>query len=213
MMPKRDFFVWSTIIVLLLVDASNAAFLSNHRQQGTIVLVRPLQQIMGQKLVVPYDKVEQSRHHSCRLPKHTITPRFSKKNDDSSSSTTTTTTTIYNDDCFGLTSFVAGIGTGDIPFAIVFVTLTAIAALLTQQKLLPPDWKNPEIVDRKVPGVIAALTLLFTPAVTDALVKSGVLDDVSPSMDVDPIGKYVQIGICSFSMITAFLDIRWRDNL
>jgi len=119
---------------------------------------------------------------------------------------------LYNDDSFGLTWFVAGFATKDITFAAVFAGLTIAAAAATRLGVLPMDWKYPKFVDRKVPGVIAALTLLLTPIASDVLATDFHLDP-SAAAGVDPSARSVQLAICSFSMVTAFFDIRWRDTL
>lgn len=113
---------------------------------------------------------------------------------------------LYNDDSFGLTAFIAGIGTKDAAFAAVFISLTVVAAGATRVGVLPMDWKYPKYVDRRVPGVIAALALLGTPLV------SGLLEANFAVEPADPIARPAQLAICSFSMVTAFFDIRWRDG-
>jgi len=84
-----------------------------------------------------------------------------------------------------------------------FVVLSLVADILTQLDTLPPDPKRPGIVDRKVPGVIAILTLIIT-----YLYYS--LGD--GEYNTSELAQKVQLGICSFSAIPAFLDIRWRDR-
>jgi hypothetical protein len=121
------------------------------------------------------------------------------------------TSTIYKDDCFGFTSFIAGFAVQDFTFTGIFVSLSLLADVLTRVGLLPPDPKRPEIVDRRVPGAIAILTLGLSFSI-----DSTAVDVESSALVVNFSGfnlaQSVQLVICSFSAITAFGDIRWRDR-
>jgi hypothetical protein len=130
-----------------------------------------------------------------------------KKSSDGSS---TSKFYVYKDDCFGFTTFLGGIAVEDVVFTALFVSLSLGADVLARLKVLPPDPKRASIVDRKVPGVIALLTL------TLAFLGSGVVSE-SELMSIEgpanvKLAREVQLLICSFSAITAFLDIRWRDR-
>lgn len=105
----------------------------------------------------------------------------------------------------------------DAVFTSVFVSLSLTADVLARLRLLPPDPKRPTaIVDRKVPGVIALLTLAtstyLAPIVNNSHNDSGFLH----TLFVDPpdveLARKVQLSICVFSAVTSFLDIRWRDR-
>jgi len=129
---------------------------------------------------------------------------------DSEGSNVSTTNTIYKDDCFGFTSFIAGVAVQDFTFAGIFVSLSLLADVLTRVGVLPPDSKRREIVDRKVPGVIAILTLMLN-ALVGPMVSSDATSSFSGIDEMD-LGTKVQLAICSFSIVTAFFDIRWRDR-
>ena len=122
---------------------------------------------------------------------------------------TTSKTTIYKDDCFGFTTFVAGIAVQDYLFTGIFVTLSLIGDILTRIEILPPDPKRTYIVDRRVPGVIAVLTLFLRYVIADLILD---VESLSPGdMDTE-LARNVQVAFCIFSFITAFLDLRWRDR-
>ena len=93
--------------------------------------------------------------------------------------------------------------TQDVVFGGVFVTLSLTAAFATAKKWLPVDPKRDTIVDRKVPGIVAVLTLAIA--------------SLAPTPEGIPTpaeqAKTVQSAIVAFSFLTAFLDIRWRDRL
>lgn len=52
-------------------------------------------------------------------------------------------TTIYKDDCFGFTTFVAGIAVQDYVFTGIFAALSLTGDILTRVGVLPPDPKSP----------------------------------------------------------------------
>ena len=117
--------------------------------------------------------------------------------------------TIYKDDCFGFTTFVAGFAVQDYLFTGIFVTLSLIGDILTRIEILPPDPKRPYIVDRRVPGAIAVLTLFLRYVIADLILD---VESLSPGdMDTE-LARNVQVAFCIFSFITAFLDLRWRDR-
>jgi hypothetical protein len=116
--------------------------------------------------------------------------------------------TVYKDDCFGFTTFLAGIGSRDATFVGIFVVLSLTADFGTRLGWLPPDTKRPSIVDRKVPGAVAGLTLALTPLLTPFASSILSVDIPEPA----PAARTLQLAVCSFSMITAFWDIRWRDR-
>ena len=117
--------------------------------------------------------------------------------------------TIYKDDCFGFTTFVAGIAVQDYVFTGIFAALSLIGDILTRVGILPPDPKRPYIVDRKVPGAVALLTLLFRYLIADFVFDVETFQSVD--FDAD-LARNVQLAFCIFSAVTAFLDIRWRDR-
>jgi hypothetical protein len=116
--------------------------------------------------------------------------------------------TVYKDDFFGFTTFLAGIGARDAVFVGIFVVLSLTAGFGTRLGWLPADIKRPYIVDRKVPGAVAGMTLALTPLLTPLIASSSILDIPEPAS----AARTLQLAVCSFSMITAFLDIRWRDR-
>lgn len=109
---------------------------------------------------------------------------------------------VYKDDCFGFLSFVASGGTRDVVFGSIFVVLSLTASFATAMKWFPVDPKRDTIVDRKVPGAIAALTILLSTVIPT---PEGVPEPI-------PEAQMVQLAIGGFSIVTAFLDIRWRDR-
>ena len=122
---------------------------------------------------------------------------------------TKTTNTIYKDDCFGFISFPVGIGCQDVVFVGIFVFVSLFSDFLTRLGLLPPDPKRPKIVGRRVPGVVAAITL----ASTSLISSLGVIDNFDIDIpEPSPNARTIEVAICSFSIMTAFLDIRWRDR-
>lgn len=120
----------------------------------------------------------------------------------------------YKDDCFGFLSFLCGVAVGDVVFTTAFVALSLVGALGTRQGLFPPDPKRPSVVDRKIPGVVAALTLvLSSPEVKDSILPViGSIVNLDLIPDPDPIASSVQLGVGGFSITTAFWNIRWRDR-
>jgi len=113
----------------------------------------------------------------------------------------------YKDDCFGFISFLGGLAMTDVIFTSVFVGLSLMAAVATRQGWLPSDPKRTTIVDRKIPGLVAALTLVLSSQLSQLLESS-----TSSLPSPDPIAQKVQLAICVFSIVTALLDIRWRDR-
>ena len=92
---------------------------------------------------------------------------FANNGDDAE---TTKKAAIYKDDCFGFTTFVAGIAVQDYLFTLIFVALSLFGDVLTRIEILPPDPKKPYIVDRRVPGVVGILTLVLRYAIADSVV-------------------------------------------
>ena len=118
--------------------------------------------------------------------------------------------TIYKDDCFGFTTFVAGFAVQDYLFTGIFVALSLLGDILTRVGALPPDPKRPSIVDRRVPGTVALLTLFLRYVAADWLVDVEAF--VGDDMDAIGLARNVQLAFCIFSFVTAFLDVRWRDR-
>mmetsp|Transcript_5454 Transcript_5454/g.11960 ORF Transcript_5454/g.11960 Transcript_5454/m.11960 type:complete len:236 (-) Transcript_5454:56-763(-) len=125
--------------------------------------------------------------------------------------TSSSTSTIYKDDCFGFITFIGGIAVQDFTFTGIFASLSLLADVLVRLGFLPPDSKRLDIVDRKVPGVIAILTLLLNNFFGLTLAASG-SSSISSTTTDDNLAWKVQLAICSFSIVTAFFDIRWRDR-
>ena len=122
---------------------------------------------------------------------------------------TTSKAAIYKDDCFGFTTFVAGIAVQDYLFTLIFVALSLFGDILTRIEILSPDPKRPYIVDRRVPGVVGIVTLFLRYAVGDSVVDAQLLS--GGDLDAE-LARTVQVAFCVFSFVTAFLDIRWRDR-
>jgi hypothetical protein len=167
-----------------------------------------LGQVAALTLHLPFDicisRASPSRSGSPLTCHHASPP---KKSSDGSS---TSKFYVYKDDCFGFATFLGGIAMQDVVFMALFVSLSLGADVLARLRVLPPDPKRASIVNRKVPGVIAVLTL------TLACIGSGVVSQ-SELMSIEGpanvhLAREVQLLICSFSAITAFLDIRWRDR-
>lgn len=118
---------------------------------------------------------------------------------------------VYKDDCFGFITFLGGIAVQDILFTSLFVSFSLGADFLARLKILPPDSKRASVVDRKVPGLIAILTLVLASVGSGILSTENALLTVQAPPDLG-VAREAQLLICSFSAITAFLDIRWRDR-
>ena len=103
--------------------------------------------------------------------------------------------TIYKDDCFGFTTFVAGIAVQDYVFTGIFTALSLMGDTLTRVGVLPPDPKRPYIVDRKVPGAVAILTLLVRYDIVDSVVDADSF--YSGDFDAD-LARNVQLLFCIF---------------
>ncbi|CAB9502760.1 expressed unknown protein [Seminavis robusta] len=144
-----------------------------------------------------------------RSPKNAPVEKSGAAPSTDASNATGNTKVIYKDDCFGLMSFLAGIGTRDPVFTGIFCLLSLLADVGTRQRWLPADYKNPEIVSRKVPAVIAILTLVLTPVLVEPLTS---VDASLFGAEPDPIARPVQLVIGGFSIVTGLLDIRWRDR-
>lgn len=110
----------------------------------------------------------------------------------------------YSDDCFGLLSLVGGTATMDVVFVGIFVILSAIAATLTSTGSIPAN--------RRVPGVVAGLTLACTLAVSlnSNLLSSSSLTEMlaytHTTADINPNALLIEIALCSISIIYSLLD-------
>lgn len=134
-------------------------------------------------------------------------PLFASDNGDDAD--TTSKAAIYKDDSFGFTTFVAGIAVQDYLFTGIFVTLSLFGDIFTRIGILPPDPKRPYIVDRRVPGVVGILTLFLRYTIAESVVDVPSL--LPGDMDAE-LARTLQYAFCIFSCVTAFLDIRWRDQ-
>lgn len=92
-------------------------------------------------------------------PIRSVIPSFASNDGDDAE--TTPKTAIYKDDCFGFTTFVAGIAVQDYLFTLIFVALSLFGDILTRNEILPPDPKRSYIVDRRVPGVMGFLRCFY----------------------------------------------------
>ena len=123
----------------------------------------------------------------------------------------------YKDDCFGFLSFGAGAGTGDAIFAGTFVVLSLLAATATALKWLPVDPKRSTIVDRRVPGVVALLTLILASPVSPlSSILHTIVESILTNVELPEPASFaesVQLAVGAFSTVTSFADIRWRDRL
>ena len=101
----------------------------------------------------------------------------------------------------------------DLGFTLVFCALSLLVDLLGRGQVLPPDRKRPSIVDRRVPGVVALVTLLLTYLLgmsSDNALSLPLPYTEPPNVD---LARKVQGSICSFSILTTLIfDIRWRDR-
>ena len=88
----------------------------------------------------------------------------------------------------------------DVVFVAIFVALSAMAATLTRTGSIPAN--------RRVPGVVAGLTLACTLAVVSSsngnLLLSSLTEmlgsDTTPTANVNPDATLIEIALCSFSM-------------
>jgi hypothetical protein len=104
----------------------------------------------------------------------------------------------YSDDCFGLLSLLGGVATQDGIFVAIFVVLSTIAATLTNLGSIPAS--------RRVPGIVAAFTLVCTLALT----SDGGNDFLSSSLTdifgytqptANPDAPLIEMALCAFSLI------------
>ena len=115
----------------------------------------------------------------------------------------------YSDDCFGLIFLGGAAATRDPVFAVVFLALSAIAAILTNagapgQAVLPAN--------KRVPGVVAILTLVAT----FVLSSTGILSSVSSSFvatdDLNPDALKIEAALCAFSFLYSLLDLSFLSD-
>lgn len=143
-------------------------------------------------------------------------------------------TVLYKDDCFGLITFIAGFGTQDVFFTVVFVGLSLLADLITRLgTIFPADGQDPSSrVHRVVPAMVALFTLVVTsdtlsPIVSlllsmDGNAKQMLLDTAAPpswarTMLLDTTtppswARILQVVLGAFSVGTGVFNIRWRDR-
>lgn len=120
---------------------------------------------------------------------------------------------IYKDDCFGFITFLAGIAVSDYIFAGTFVALSLLADILTGFGVLLADTKRPTIVDRRIPGCVSIIMIALSLVIdynnntspSDGLLSYYEQHDLTTA-------RMIQFALCSFSIVTAFLDLRWRDR-
>jgi hypothetical protein len=96
----------------------------------------------------------------------------------------------YNDDAFGLVFLIGGLLSQDVDFVATFASLSAIAAIGTNARLVDKD--------ERAPAVVAILTLLITP-VTSSLRQYGSVEQIATPLPVE-------IGLCSISAMWAFVN-------
>jgi hypothetical protein len=99
----------------------------------------------------------------------------------------------YNDDAFGLVFLGGAFAAQDAVFSTVFLTLSAIAALATQQNILPAN--------NQVPAAVAGVTLLLTPTSTTLLL--GGLNNLPEAGN--PSASTFEVGLCVASMAYGFV--------
>ena len=96
----------------------------------------------------------------------------------------------YNDDAFGLVFLIGGLLSQDVDFVVTFASLSAIAAIGTNAKLVDKD--------ERAPAVVAILTLLITPFIS-SLRQYGSVEQITTPLPVE-------IGLCTISAIWAFVN-------
>jgi hypothetical protein len=97
----------------------------------------------------------------------------------------------YNDDAFGGVFLCGALAAQDAVFSAVFLTLSAIAALATQQEKLPAN--------NQVPAAVAGVTLLLTPILTTVLGGLNLPEAGNPSAST------LEVGLCVASMAYGFV--------
>ena len=100
----------------------------------------------------------------------------------------------YNDDAFGGIFLGGAVAAQDAVFSAVFLTLSAIAALATQQGKLPAN--------NQVPAAVAGVTLLLTPIVTTVL---GGMNNINLPEAGNPSASTFEVALCVASMIYGFV--------
>jgi hypothetical protein len=146
----------------------------------------------------PSPQLRRSSSSSCCCRPRRIIPSTS------SSSTTTRRTSLflardtkegYNDDAFGLVFLCGAFAAQDVVFSTVYLTLSALAALATQQDKLPAN--------TQVPAAVAGVTLLLTPTLTTLLVVLG--GGLHLPEAGNPSASALEVGLCVASMAYGFV--------
>ena len=101
----------------------------------------------------------------------------------------------YNDDAFGGVFLCGAFAAQDAVFSAVFLTLSAIAALATQQEKLPAN--------NQVPAAVAGVTLLLTPTLTTLL--GGMNSNLNLPEAGNPSASTLEVGLCVASMAYGFV--------
>ena len=156
-----------------------------------------------------------------------------KNGSDATSSGSTTAKGIsldYIDDCFGLIFLTGSVIVKDVPFAITFFTLSLLALVACRQGTIIPlvdddtsnDNNNTKFgtflnistqnYRRRVPGIVAFLTILLTPIATVLLLSSTALSTATlPELEgtINPtnIGtneRLLELLVCSISIVYGF---------
>jgi hypothetical protein len=106
----------------------------------------------------------------------------------------------YSDDCFGLIALSTGIAGKDTVFALVFVALSALAALASATVLADRLSVREE---RRVPATVAGASLLLAPVAKQLVVGfDGTLGEQDAVSSWTP---FLEVGVCAFSLLYGFV--------
>ena len=162
-----------------------------------------------------------------------------KNGNDATSASSATTKTVsldYIDDCFGLIFLTGSIIVKDAPFAITFFSLSLLALLSCRQGTIPLVDTTDDSADaasdklgkflnittqnyrRRVPGIVAFLTILLTP-ITTLLFNSTTLSTATLSQfngainpaDIGTNERLLELLVCSISIIYGFFTSDEKD--
>jgi hypothetical protein len=109
----------------------------------------------------------------------------------------------YSDDCFGLVALSTGIAGKDAVFSLVFVALSALAALASATVLADRLSVRDE---RKFPAAVAGASLLVAPMVKQFLLGFSIA--FSEQDGVPSWTPVLEVGVCTFSLLYGFVLAR-----
>jgi hypothetical protein len=111
----------------------------------------------------------------------------------------------YNDDAFGLIFLTGGILSQDADFVVTFVALSAIAAFASNSL---------KIIDTRLPGLVAMVTLVSTPIVT--YLHATIIMMMNDGPQGGSIGwaapQPIEIGLCLVSLAWSFAKWKQEQN-